>query len=132
MCIRDRCRKHLLSLPVSIDEKRVSLNECERRQLEDLNHHLNKRLDIFLFISPLKLQLNYGAYQDAYPQAAIALSRSEKLDRKGQFFNGNIHFLLLCCGPITLIIQFDHSLSFLKNKGFHLTSDPVGAGSDVR
>lgn len=48
------CRKHLLSLSVKINNKVVTLSDCERRQLKELDHNLNGRLDIFLFISPLK------------------------------------------------------------------------------
>lgn len=124
------CRKNILSLKITINKKEVTMNECEVRQLKELNSHLDGTLGIFLFISPLKTQQDYGIYQMPYPQASIILSNSLKLHKRKQFFSGHVHFLLLCCGPITLIMNFDQSLCTLKKRGFHLT--PSSTTSDQR
>ena len=120
------CRKHLLSLPVIIQKEVTSLSDRENRQLEALADRLKGiDLDIFLFISPLKSQQNYyGVFQIPYPRVSVALSRNKQLDKKWLVFNGSVHFLLLCCGPITLIVPFDQSKSSLVNRGFHLRSNP--------
>ena len=119
------CRKHLLSLPVTIKGKVSSLSICEARQLEELTQQLREDLDIYLFISPLQSCQDYGSFQYAYPNAAIAISRFKQLDSSILNFNGYAHFYFLCCGPITLIVNLDQPLLSLKNKGFHMTSNPI-------
>lgn len=121
------CRKHLLSLPVTINNVVVTLSDHERKQLEELNHGLNGKLDMFLFISPHKTQQDFGVIQSAYPRAAVTLSRNVQLNKRQAWFKGHAHFLLLCCHPITLIVPFQNGESscVLQNKGFHLTSDPL-------
>lgn len=112
------CRKHLLSLPVTVSGKVASLGE----QLQDLTRQLKDNLDIYLFMSPLNSKQNYGVCQLPYPKSAFALSRNKQLDNNSLIFNGYAHFFCLWCGPITLIVKFDH-FSF-KNRGFHITSNP--------
>lgn len=120
-----QCRKHLLSLPVTIGKKRVYLSDSESRQLEELIYQLNGDLSVFLFVSPLKSQLNYGAVQSPYPRAATVLSRDKLLDGKRHFFNGYAHFYLVCCGPVTIIVKFDNTVNSVLNRGFHITSNPM-------
>ena len=120
------CRKHLLSLPVIIQKKVTTPSELESRQLKRLTDQLKGTdLDIFLFVSPLQSQQNYyGTFQVPYPQVYIGLSRNKQLDKASLVFNGHLRFLLLCCGPITLIVQLDQFKSSLINRGFHLKSNP--------
>ena len=120
------CRKQLLSLPVIVQKKAISLNDCGNRQLEKLKDQLKgTELDVFVFMSPLNSQRDFdGVLQMPYPQASIGVSRTWKLDKPGQIFNGYYHFLLLCCGPISLIVSFDQSNCSLLNRGFHLSSNP--------
>ena len=108
-----------------ISNKVTSLSGCESRQLNEFDHDLNGKLDVFLFISPLKTQQDFGVIQKAYPRATVALSRNIQLHTRRPHFNGYCHFILLCCGPITLIVPLNQSAWVLKNRGFHLTSDPV-------
>ena len=117
------CRKHLLSLPVKVNGEVVSLSKNESKQLERLNEQLKELLHVYLFISPLKSQQSYGSLQSPYPVGAFAISRNKKLYTNYRGFNGYAHFFLLCCGPITLIVQFDQSVHPLKNNGFHITSN---------
>lgn len=124
------CRRHLLQLPVVIEGKVSSPSEQEKRQLEELTEQIKGDLHVYLFMSPLNSRLNFGALQAPYPTSAFAFARNKQLDSKGLNFNGRVHFFSLCCGPITLIIQFDQSLVSLKNKGFHLASNPLN--SDTR
>ena len=124
------CRKHLLSLPIKGGDKipsSLSSSECE--QLEELSKRLKEHLDIYLFISPLKSQQNYGAFQVQYPSAAFAISRNKPLHKRNRFFSGHAHFFLSCCGPLTLILEFEQPLHSLKNKGFHITDN--AANSDL-
>ena len=120
------CRKHLLSLPVKGGDKIPScLSNSELKQLKELTQHLKEHLDIYLFISPLTAHQRYHTFQDPYPFGAFAISRNKQLHDKQHFFNGHAHFFLLCCGPITLIVEFgqpflDHSLT---NRGFHITDN---------
>ncbi len=113
-----RCRKHLLSLPVKGVDKACSLSDY------DLARQLKGNLDLYLFMSPLESKQNFGVFQVPYPYSAFTLSRFKQLDSKRPFFNGYAHFFCIWCGPITIIVQFDHSLISLKNKGFHITSNP--------
>lgn len=118
------CRKHLLSLPVKGGDKiSSSLCDNECKQLEELSRQLKENLDVYLFISPLNSKQNYGVFQVPYPKAAFAVSRNKQLHNKHHFFNGHAHFFLLCCGPITILINFDQPLDSLRNKGFHITSN---------
>ena len=119
------CRKHLLSLPVTIGGKVASLGAYNKRDLEKLAQQLKDNLDIYLFMSPLKSRQNYGAFQTEYQSTAIALSRDKQFNTKSLHFNGNAHFYLLCCGPITLIVNFDQSVLSLKKRGFLITSNPI-------
>ena len=116
------CRKHLLSLSVTVSGKISSLSTRETREL---TQQLRGDLDIYLFISPLQSCQDYGSFQYAYPIAAITISRSIQLDSSFLNFNGYAHFYFLCCGPITLIVNLDQPLLSLKNKGFHMTSNPI-------
>ena len=119
------CRKHLLELPVKFGGKLSSPSELIQRQLEDLSARVKGSLDIYLFMSPLASQQDYGGvFQVPYPSGAFSLSRDKPLDSKSVDFNGHARFFCLWCGPITLIIQFDPSLASLKGKGFQLTSEP--------
>ena len=119
-----QCRKYLLQLPVKIGGKLSPLSDQENKQLEKFTRKLED-LDIYLFMSPLHFQLNFGVFQFPYPSIASVISRNKQLDNKNLNFNGRIRFYCLFCGPITLVIQFDQSLDSLKNKGFHLTSKPA-------
>ncbi len=112
------CRKHLLSLPVKGDYKACSLSDYK------LARQLKGNLDLYLFMSPLESKQNFDVFQVPYPYSAFALSRNKQLDSKSLVFNGYAHFFCIWCGPITIIVQFDHSLISLKNKGFHITSNP--------
>lgn len=114
------CRKHLLSLPVSHGDQ----FDYERKELTELNGNI----DMYLFMSPQKSKQNYGFMQVPYPDSSIALSRDKQLDSKSLKFNGYVHFYMVCCGPITLIIPFnDQSVFPLKNKGFHLASNELNS-----
>ena len=124
-----QCRKYLLQLPVMIGGKLSPLSDQEKKQLEKFTQKLEEDLDIYLFMSPLHFQLNFGVFQIPYPSIASVISRNKQLDNKNLNFNGRIRFYCLFCGPITLVIQFDQSLYSLKNKGFHLKSKP--ADSDL-
>ena len=124
------CRRHLLSLPVTVSDKVASLEKCNKRDFEELAEKLKDNLDIYIFMSPLKSQRNYRVFQIPYPNSAFAVSRNKQLDNKSLIFNGHAHFFGLFCGPITIIVQFDQSLLSLENKGFHITSNP--ADSDER
>ena len=121
------CRKHILPLKAKIKGKDLTLSDSENRQLQELSHHLNGTLDIFLFFSPLKTQKDYGVCQMPYPQACVAVSDSVKLHTTQPSFNGYAHFVLLCCGPVSLIINFDQSMQSTKSKGFHITSNPMNS-----
>ena len=120
-----QCRKHLLSLPVTINKKPFYLSDAESRQLQELTHQLNGDLSVFLFVSPLNSKQNYGVVQSPYPRAASALSRNKQLDGNRLFFNGYVHFYLVCCGPVTIIVKFDNTVNSILNKGFHITSNPM-------
>ena len=101
-----------------------SPSELIQRQLEDLSARVKGSFDIYLFMSPLASEQDFGGvFQVPYPDAAFSLSRDKQLDSKRIDFNGHARFFCLWCGPITLIIQFDPSLASLKGKGFHLTSE---------
>ena len=118
------CRRHLLQLPVKFGGKLSSPSELIQRQLEDLSARVKGSFDIYLFMSPLASEQDFGGvFQVPYPDAAFSLSRDKQLDSKRIDFNGHARFFCLWCGPITLIIQFDPSLASLKGKGFHLTSE---------
>ena len=119
------CRKHLLSLPVKGGDKIPScLGSTELKQLEELTRCLEKRhLNIHLFVSPLKTHQSYRAFQVPYPFAAFAISRNKKLHDRGRSFNGHAHFFLLCCGPITLILEFGQPFHSLTNTSFHITDN---------
>lgn len=119
------CRKHLLQLPVVINGKTAFLSDQEIKQLEGLTQQLKGDLDIYLFMSPLSSQQSFGVFQAPYPISAFILSRNKQLDSKSLIYNGQAHFFCLCCSPVTLIVQFDESLSSLKNRGFHITSNPT-------
>ena len=121
------CRKHLMSLPVKIGGKVESLSDGESKQLEKLNEQLKELLHVYLFISPLESQQNYGTFQVPYPSGAFAISRNKKLYSNHRGFNGYAHFFLLCCGPITLIVEFDQSVHSFKKRGFHITSNPTNS-----
>ena len=119
------CRKHLMSLPVKISGQVASLSDTESKQLEKLSEQLKELLHVYLFISPLKSQQNYGPFQTPYPGGAFAISRNKKLYSNHRGFDGYAHFFLLCCGPITLIVDFDQSVHSFKNRGFHITQNPT-------
>lgn len=118
------CRKHLLSLPVKSGENADPLGDYNKRELK-FARQLKDNLDIYLFMSPLKSCLDYGTFTAQYKTKAISLSRSQQMNDRSLNFNGYVHFLLLCSGPITLIVNFDQSDLSLKNRGFHLTSNPT-------
>lgn len=118
------CRKHLLSLPVSVSDKVASLGGYNKKELEKLVQQLKDDLNIYLFMSPLKSHQNYAEYEVSYQNRAITLSRDKQLNSRSLHFNGYAHFYLLCCGPLTLIVNFDQSVLSLKNRGFLITSNP--------
>ena len=105
-----QCRKHLLSKKVTIKNEQMYVNEHESRRLE----LIDGQPDIHLFMSPQK---KYGG---PYPKAVVALSRDKQLNSKRSLFNGSVHFLLLCCGPITLIVGFGQSVPPATEGSIHL------------
>ena len=119
-----QCRRHLLSLPVKIRKALVPLNDSIKSQVDAI---VPSHLEIYLFVSPLNTELDFGIFKYPYPETTFVFSRNKLLDRKDLFFNGHVHFLLLCCGPLTLIVNFDHDISSLEGKGFLLSSDRLGS-----
>ena len=113
------CRKHLLSLPV---KTKGFLGSYNKRDMEALARKLKDNLDIFLFMSPLKSQV-------PYKHTAIELTRNKQFNSKSLNFNGYAHFLLVCCGPITLIVNFDQPVHSLKG-GFRITSNAVDSDQE--
>lgn len=117
------CRKHLLLLPFKANKKIVTPSDRKTRLLTKLEHQLiNEKLHIYLYISPLEVPINFGVYDIPYPEGAFALSRFKEADGTTNIC-GYVHFLLLCCGPITLVVPFKESQGDVLNKGFHLTFD---------
>ena len=108
-----QCRKHLLSKKVKINNKQIYVNEHESRRLENLDG----QPDIFLFMSPQNPVQKYGG---PYPKAVVALSRDKQLDKIRSHFNGFVHFILLCCEPITLVVNFGQSLPLDMKGSIHL------------
>lgn len=118
------CRKHLLLLPLKVNKEIIAISDLKKRQVTELEHHLiNGKLDIFLYVSPLEVSIDFGAYSIPYPEEAVSLARFKQTDGTTNVC-GCVHFLLLCCGPITLIVPFEESQCDVLNKGFHLTFDP--------
>ena len=113
------CRKHLLSLPVKTEG---FLGDYNKRDMEALARKLKDNLDIFLFMSPLKSQV-------PYKYTAIELTRNKQFNSKSLNFYGYAHFLLVCCGPITLIVNFDQPVHSLKG-GFRITSNAVDSDQE--
>jgi hypothetical protein len=118
------CREHLLSLPVSTSDKLVSLCDSNKRCIDHLAKKLQGNLDIHLFMSPQQTHQDFGVFQAPYATSAVALSRNKLLNSRLSNFNGSAHFLLVCCGPVTLVVNFDQPVLSLKG-GFRLTSKAV-------
>ena len=112
-----QCRRHLLEVLVK------PLNDIDMFQLE-LTHNQTEPLKMYLFKSPTTAQIQFQhEYEELYPSAFYELSRNNLLDSYRRIFNGRVHFFLLCCGPITIVVNFDSSAKSHERNGFLLSPE---------
>ena len=125
------CREHLLSLPVKKSKKLVPL-EGNASALHIEGPCLSLP-GIYLFLSPLNTMVKIGGLRNQpYPSAALFLSRNNLIHSKTLFFNGHVHFLLICCGPLTLVVSLDQISFSLEEKGFLISPDGIDSEQSYR